>query len=89
MIFSGALRGAGDTSFIMWSIGISSLLCMLLPLYIGIEFFDRGIDYAWGCVLLFVAVLFVLAALRYRQGKWRVMLVVERETLAGGSLRQD
>lgn len=53
---------AGVPTFIMWSIGISSLLCMLLPISIGIEFFDQGIYYAWGCVLLFVAVLFVLAA---------------------------
>jgi hypothetical protein len=58
---------------------------MLLPVSIGIEFFDRWIYYAWGCVLLFVAVLFALAALKYRQGKWRDMLVVERETLAGRS----
>lgn len=80
---------AGVPTFIMWSIGISSLLCMLLPISIGIEFFDQGIYYAWGCVLLFVAVLFVLAALRYRRGKWRDMLVVERETLAGRSFRKN
>ncbi len=79
MIFSGVLRGAGDTRFIMWCIGTSSLFCMFLPIYIGIEFFNRGIYYAWFCVLLFVAVLFVLASFRYRQGKWQHMLVVERE----------
>ncbi|MEK6201965.1 MAG: MATE family efflux transporter [Desulfobulbaceae bacterium] len=79
MIFSGVLRGAGDTRFIMWSIGTSSLFCMLLPLYIGIEFFDRGLSYAWSCVLLFVAVLCLLASYRYRQGKWQSMLVVQRK----------
>jgi MATE family multidrug resistance protein len=82
MIFSGVLRGAGDTRFIMWCIGISSLFCMLLPLYIGIEFFDRGVYYAWSCVLFFVAVLCLLTSYRYRQGKWQSMLVVKRKLAA-------
>lgn len=84
MSFVGALRGAGDTRFIMWSIGLSSICVMVLPLYIGIEFFHMGVYYAWTCVIGFVASLFILSAWRYGQGKWQRMLVVEAEEMISG-----
>ena len=55
---------------------------MILPLYIGIEVFQMGIDYAWMCVLIFVISLFIVTSARYRQGKWEKMLVVEKEVVA-------
>ena len=42
MISTAVLKGAGDTKFIMWSIGFFSLFGMILPLYVGIEFFWIG-----------------------------------------------
>lgn len=82
MTFSGVLKGAGDTYFIMWSIGFVSLFVMILPVYIGIEVFQQGINYAWMCVLMFITSLFIVSSARYRQGKWKKMLVVEREVVA-------
>ena len=82
MTFSGVLKGAGDTHFIMWSIGFVSLFVMILPVYIGIEVFQQGIEYAWICVLMFIISLFIVTSVRYRQGKWEKMLVVEREVSA-------
>ena len=82
MTFSGVLKGAGDTHFIMWSIGFVSVFAMILPVYIGIEVFQLGINYAWMCVLMFVTSLFIVTSARYRQGKWEKMLVVEKEVLA-------
>ena len=77
MVFSGALKGAGDTRFLMLSVGIASLACLILPVSIGIIFFQMGVRAAWLCVLLFVFVLFLLSAGRYRQGSWQKMLVIE------------
>ncbi len=79
MIFSGVLRGAGDTRFIMWSVGLASLFCFLLPLFIGIELYGRGIYFSWGCVLFFITSLFLVSSFRYRSGKWSSMLVIERD----------
>ena len=79
MTFAGALRGAGDTHFIMWSIGAASLFVLILPVFIGIEYLQMGIYYAWTCIILFIASMFFLTAWRYRRGKWQKMLVVERE----------
>jgi len=77
MVFSGVLRGAGDTRFMMWSVGLSSFFCFLLPLYLGLELFDRGIYFSWGCVLFFIISLFLTSSYRYQTGKWRSMLVIE------------
>ncbi len=79
MVFSGALKGAGDTRFIMWCIGGASLIFMIIPLYLGIEFFDFSIEQAWHCVLAFIAALFCIVSFRYRQGKWQRMLVIEQK----------
>lgn len=81
MTFSGVLKGAGDTHFIMWSVGFVSLFVMILPVYIGIEVFQQGIHYAWMCVLMFITSLFIITSVRYRQGRWEKMLVVEREAV--------
>lgn len=77
MSFVGVLKGAGDTRFVMWSIGGASLCFMIVPLYIGIHILKLGVFYAWMCVLAFIASLFSLSLFRYRQGKWKHMLVTE------------
>ncbi len=79
MTFSAVLKGAGDTRFIMWCTSLASTFAMLLPLYIGIEFLKWDVYFAWYCVLFYIAILFILSAFRYRQGKWQKMLVVERQ----------
>ena len=81
MAFVGALRGAGDTHFIMWAIGIASLVVMIIPVYVGITYFQMGVYYAWICTTLFIMALFTITSLRYRQGKWEKMLVVEKEVI--------
>jgi MATE family multidrug resistance protein len=75
MSFVGVLKGAGDTRFVMWSIGIASLCFMIGPLYIGVHLLQMGVVYAWMCVLAFITSLFLLSFYRYRQGKWKHMLV--------------
>ncbi len=83
MIFSGVLRGAGDTRFIMWSVGLASLFCFLLPLFVGIEIYKMGVYFSWGCVLFFIISLFLISSFRYRSGKWGSMLVIERDKTLG------
>ena len=77
MVFAGVLKGAGDTRYLMFAILTASVSCFLLPLYIGIELFDMGVYFAWGCVLNFVFSLFLFTGLRYRRGKWQTMSVIK------------
>ena len=79
MVFSGALKGAGDTRFLMISVGCTSIFLFIIPVYAGITWFDMGVGGAWLCVLLFIIGLFSLSAGRYRIGKWQKMLVIEKE----------
>jgi MATE family multidrug resistance protein len=79
MVFSGALRGAGDTRFMMLAIALVSPFCLVLPVYIGIAYLHISIFGAWLFVLLFVTTLFTLSAWRYRHGAWKKMLVIEEK----------
>jgi len=77
MVFSGALRGAGDTRFMMWAIALISLTCFVLPVFIGVQFFKMTIISAWLLVMLFIFLLFIISGWRYRSGTWKKMLVIE------------
>jgi len=80
MVLSGALRGAGDTRFMMLAIAVVSPLCLVLPVYLGIEYLQMSVVGAWLFVLFFVTTLFALSGLRYRSGAWKKMLVIEEKT---------
>jgi len=82
MVFSGVLKGAGDTRFIMWCVGFASFFCMIAPIYLGITYLDFNVEQVWYCVLIFIGILFLIVAFRYRQGKWQKMLVIEREAVS-------
>jgi MATE family multidrug resistance protein len=81
MICTGVLKGAGDTRFIMWSIGLLSVIVMILPIYIGIAFLGAGLFYAWIWLTLYVFLLFAVSLARYFQGKWKQMRVIEKRAI--------
>jgi len=77
MLLSGALRGAGDTRFITVAIAIAGPFTLILPVYLGVTYFNITIVTAWFCVLIFITTLFFISWLRYRAGFWKKMLVIE------------
>ncbi len=79
MVFTGALKGAGDNKFIMYCIAATSLIFLIIPCYVGVLHYDMGIYFAWFCILAFVIALFAVSAFRFQQGKWQDMLVIEQE----------
>jgi multidrug resistance protein, MATE family len=82
MVFSGALRGAGDTRFMMLALALVSPFCLILPVYIGVTYLQIRVHTAWLWVLCFVTVLFILSSLRFQRGAWKKMLVIEDKTQA-------
>lgn len=77
MIFSGALKGAGDTRFVaIASIGLSWIL-MLIPSFIGLNYFKIGINMLWFFVTLYVAALGIIFLYRFKKGIWQSMRVIE------------
>jgi len=77
MISTAVLKGAGDTKFILWSMGLISFFGMIVPIYIGIEIYGMGLYYAWGCTVFFLCQLAALTFWRFSQGKWKTMRVIE------------
>jgi MATE family, multidrug efflux pump len=75
MIFSGALRGAGDTVAVM-SINLASTLGLrLAPVLVVILAFHQGLVAVWMILAGELFVRGVLAWLRFRQGGWAKMEV--------------
>ncbi len=77
MMFSGALKGAGDTHFMMKAMVLVSLICFMVPVYIGIQFLQIGLFSAWMLAFFYIFSLFVVFAWRYKLGAWKKMLVIE------------
>ena len=78
MIFAAVLKGAGDTRFLLLVISGATLSCMLIPLFVGINYLGMSIYAAWGCIVLFIGTLSLLISWRYRGGKWEKMLVIDK-----------
>jgi len=77
MVYIGLLKGAGDTRFIMYSVGIVSLLFMVIPLYFAVHYFEAGLNVCWWILTIYVISLFSVAYFRYRQGHWKSIRVIE------------
>jgi MATE family multidrug resistance protein len=77
LVFSGALKGAGDTSFIMWAIAVVSIGVMVVPVYLAVEVFGAGLYTAWALATAYICALGVVLMIRYKQGKWKTMRVIE------------
>jgi len=77
LIFSGAIKGAGDTRFIMWTIGALSLCVMIIPTYLAVEVFGRGVYTVWTLAAFYACSLGTAFMLRYKNGKWKSMKVIE------------
>ena len=83
VVYSNALRGAGDTKFPMWVMTAVGLLGFALPclvLYLkGFPWWSLWIIF--DCEILLLGVIFTL---RYRGGKWTKMRVIEVAALPDG-----
>lgn len=80
IIFSSALKGAGDTRFVMFmSVGLHWLMLVLPPYLIVVKYqLKNGLYWCWFIIALFVAVLAGCYYLRFIGGKWKKMKVIEK-----------
>lgn len=77
IIYSGALKGAGDTAFIGWTVLILSIFLIILPVTLAVTVFHAGLYATWSLAALYVCVLAVAFWWRFRQGKWKSMRIIE------------
>lgn len=77
IVYFGALKGAGDTRYVMVTMLIASVGVLILPTWWLVEAGLGGIHGPWLCLTAYIAALAVSFALRYRGGKWRHIRVIE------------
>src|SRR5207253_738770 len=76
MVFVGALKGAGDTRFLLRvSIGLAAMLAGMS--WLCVEVWDTGVVGCWLLVTLWVWLAAAIYFARFVQGKWRQMRVIE------------
>ena len=79
IIFSSALKGAGDTAFIMLTICITGPIVLIAPTFLIIEIFHLGLNAAWISGVAYVLCLGIVYYLRFKGGKWQSMRVIESQ----------
>lgn len=77
MMTFGALKGAGDSRFLMYCLGTLAVTALVLPVYAAVDVFGAGLYPAWTIFTIYVGLLAVALDRRYRSGKWRTMRVIE------------
>lgn len=76
IVFTGALRGAGDTFWAM-VISVSIHWFILGVLYCALNYFHVQAFVAWGILVGIFTLMSILPYWRYRQGAWKKIQVVE------------
>lgn len=81
IIFASAIKGAGDTKYVMYMIVVISLGVLVIPSYIALLHFGGGIYVAWTIGSLYVILLGFAFLKRFLGGKWKTMRVIEEHPI--------
>ncbi|MEW6572488.1 MAG: MATE family efflux transporter [Bacillota bacterium] len=77
IIFASAVKGAGDTHYVMWLNVIVSAFVLVLPSYVTIILLGNGIYAGWLMASVYITVLGLAFLARFLRGKWKSMRVIE------------
>lgn len=76
IVFTGALRGAGDTVWAMcYTVGLHWLICGAL--FVAVKVLGASAETGWMTLITIFLALSGAVWLRYRGGKWKTLRVVE------------
>ncbi|MCG6880217.1 MAG: MATE family efflux transporter [Deltaproteobacteria bacterium] len=77
LVFASAIKGAGDTRYVMFAIVIASALVLVTPTYLGVVVMGWGLMASWINVSAYVIVLSIIFLIRFLGGKWKSMRVID------------
>ena len=72
VIVAGALKGGGDTKFVMWWMLIAAFV-FWLPLVFVVRHFSNTMPALWSTMVIYVLVLCVGSVIRWRLGRWKMV----------------
>jgi MATE family multidrug resistance protein len=78
LVFTGALKGAGDTRFLL---RVSVLLAALLAgfSYLSVDVWRLNVYHCWTLIVFWCLIAATMYVVRFLRGKWRRMRVIEVE----------
>ena len=79
IVFSAAVKGAGDTRFVMWTTVLLAWGMMVVPSYLAVSVFGFGLYAVWIFICSYICVGGVVFLIRFRGGKWKSMRVIEKD----------
>lgn len=77
IIFASAIKGAGDTRYVVVMILVVSSLVLVVPTYIALVFLGAGIYAGWFFASAYIILLGFVFLARFLKGKWKSMRVIE------------
>jgi MATE family multidrug resistance protein len=76
LIVIGALKGAGDTAFVMRLIVGAAVVCFMLPTWVAYRLAGAGIYGLWSVATAYMALLAAASAWRFASGAWTAISVI-------------
>ncbi|MBG0790584.1 MAG: MATE family efflux transporter [Desulfovibrionaceae bacterium] len=77
LVYVGALKGAGDTRYVMFTIAVSSVVFLILPVVVLYMLEVRDIRAPWNCLLAYIVILAVAFVVRFKKGPWKRIEVID------------
>jgi MATE family multidrug resistance protein len=77
IVYTGALKGAGDTWFVMWNMLLGCLIGLVLPTLALRASGLMTLNSLWAAFTAFILLLAVISWLRFRRGAWKRLRLVE------------
>ncbi len=80
LTYFGALKGAGDTKFLMYVMLFASVCVLIAPAWLAVRAGVGGIHGPWLALTAYICVLATAFWLRFRHGAWTRRRVIENAT---------
>ncbi|MBT3229727.1 MAG: MATE family efflux transporter [Candidatus Marinimicrobia bacterium] len=77
ILYSSAIKGAGDTHFVMRVTTGLSIFVLIIPTYVAVDIFGSNLYLPWTFCALFIVAMGLTFLGRFYGGKWKSMRVIE------------
>ena len=77
IVFSAAIKGAGDTRYVMILMVVMSIFILIVPTFAAVILLGLGLMTCWFFATLYACMLGIVFYVRFRGGKWKIMRVIE------------
>lgn len=82
IVFASAIKGAGDTRFVMFMMVALSGAVLVIPTYVAVVILGYGLMTAWFFATAYIIMLGFSFYFRFLNGKWKGMRVIESPGLS-------